>query len=38
MGNVQQWPHFCVQKSRIPFTALGRDHAGEQENKILKME
>ena len=30
--------HFCIQKSRIPFTALGRDHAGEQMNKRLKIE
>ena len=37
------WKHFMegnfsVQKSKIPFTALGRDHAGEQQNKIMKIE
>ena len=28
---------FLVQKSDIPFTAIGVDHAGEQVNKILKI-
>ena len=28
---------FVVQKSDIPFTAIGVDHAGEQVNKILKI-
>ena len=28
--------NFCCQKNNIPYTAIGRDHAGEQENKILK--
>ena len=28
--------NFCCQKNSIPFTAIGRDHCGEQENKILK--
>ena len=27
---------FCCQKNDIPFTAIGRDHCGEQENKVLK--
>ena len=27
---------FCVTKSDIPFVSLGVDHAGEQENKVLK--
>ena len=27
---------FSCQKSNIPGTAIGRDHAGEQENKIIK--
>ena len=30
--------NFCVQKSQIPFVAIGRDHAGEQENKVLKIQ
>ena len=35
------WKMFCegqfsVQQSEIPFTARGRDHAGEQVNKVLK--
>ena len=29
---------FSVQKSLIPFTAIGADHAGEQVNKVLKVE
>ena len=29
---------FCVQKTPIPFTALGMDHAGEQVNKVIKIE
>ena len=28
--------NFCCQKNEIPFTAIGRDHCGEQQNKILK--
>ena len=28
--------NFCCQKNAIPFTAIGRDHCGEQENKVLK--
>ena len=28
--------NFCCQTNSIPFTAIGRDHCGEQENKILK--
>ena len=28
--------NFCCQKNDIPFTAIGRDHCGEQENKVLK--
>ena len=28
---------FSVVKSRLPFVALGVDHAGEQENKLLKI-
>ena len=28
--------NFCCQNNDIPFTALGRDHCGEQENKVLK--
>ena len=28
--------NFCCQKNKIPFTAIGRDHCGEQENKVLK--
>ena len=28
--------NFCCQKNEIPFTAIGRDHCGEQENKVLK--
>ena len=28
---------FTVKKSDIPFTSLGADHAGEQQNKILKI-
>ena len=28
--------NFYCQKSNIPFTAIGRDHCGEQENKVLK--
>ena len=28
---------FSVVKSRLPFIALGVDHAGEQENKLLKI-
>ena len=28
---------FVVQKSDIPFTAIGVDYAGEQVNKILKI-
>ena len=28
--------NFCCQKNNIPFTAIGRDHCGEQENKVLK--
>ena len=36
------WDHFqegnfAVQKDQIPFTAIGRDHAGEQENKKFKI-
>ena len=27
---------FCCQKTDIPGTAIGRDHAGEQENKKIK--
>ena len=27
---------FSVQKSSIPFTAIGAYHAGEQVNKVLK--
>ena len=35
------WKHFvsdefCIQKTRIPFTAIGCDHAGEQVNRELK--
>ena len=29
---------FSVQKTPIPFTALGMDHTGEQVNKIIKIE
>ena len=29
---------FAVQKTKIPFVALGMDHAGEQVNKILKID
>ena len=29
---------FCVTKSNIPFVSLGVDHAGEQENKVLKID
>ena len=29
--------NFSVQKNTIPFTAIGRDHAGEQENKKMKI-
>ena len=29
---------FTVQKTPIPFTALGMDHTGEQVNKIIKIE
>lgn len=29
---------FTVKKSQIPFTAIGPDHAGEQENKVLKVQ
>ena len=29
--------NFSCQKNKIPGTALGRDHAGEQVNKILKI-
>ena len=25
---------FCCQKDSIPYTAIGRDHCGEQENKV----
>ena len=28
---------FAVQKTKIPFVALGMDHAGEQVNKLLKI-
>lgn len=28
--------NFCCQKNEIPFTAIGRDHCGEQQNKVLK--
>ena len=28
--------NFCCQKNDVPFTAIGRDHCGEQENKVLK--
>ena len=37
------WKHFMEgnfsvkKKSKIPFIALGRDHAGEQQNKIMKI-
>ena len=27
---------FCCIKNKIPITAIGRDHCGEQENKVLK--
>ena len=27
---------FSIQKSDIPATAIGRDHAGEQQNKVIK--
>ena len=42
-NDVEIWNYFkegnfCVQKSRIPFVAVGRDHAGEQENKVLKIQ
>jgi hypothetical protein len=30
--------NFSVQKTTIPFVAIGRDHAGEQENKVLKVQ
>ena len=28
--------NFCCQNNEIPFTAIGRDHCVEQENKVLK--
>ena len=28
---------FSVVKSKLPFVAIGVDHAGEQENKMLKV-
>lgn len=28
--------NFCCLKNKIPYTAIGRDHCGEQENKVLK--
>ena len=36
-GNFSKGGNFSVQKNAIPFTAIGRDHAGEQENKTLKI-
>ena len=29
---------FSVVKNKLPFVAIGVDHAGEQENKLLKLE
>ena len=39
--NIETWKYFsegnfCCQKNDIPYTAIGRDHCGEQENKVLK--
>ena len=28
--------NFCCQKNNIPYTSIGRDHCGEQQNKVLK--
>ena len=28
--------NFCCQKSNIPYTSIGRDHCGEQQNKVMK--
>ena len=28
--------NFCCQKNKIPYTAIGRDHCGQQENQVLK--
>ena len=41
-NDVEFWNYlkegnFSVQKSQVTFVAIGRDHAGEHENKILKM-
>ena len=40
-SDIETWNYFkdgnfCCQKNDIPFTAIGRDHCGEQENKVLK--
>ena len=35
--NVLNGGNFFVNKSRIPYTALGADHALEQENKTIKI-
>ena len=40
-NKVEIWKYlkniFSIAKSNIPFTAIGSDHAMEQENKILKV-
>ena len=40
-NDVETWNYFaegnfCCQKNNIPYTAIGRDHCGEQQNKVLK--
>ena len=36
-GKHWQMGEFSVAKNNLPFTATGVDHAGEQENKVLKV-
>lgn len=42
LKNTDAWRYlednFSIAKSKIPFTAIGSDHAMEQENKVLKVQ